>query len=554
MIKLLITALISFAAVLFTGNSVNSEFTAGQTSNLSRNKIFLKTRSDLKISEATGEISLQTGISSLDNKIEKFKVSKIKKLFRINNGRKDLYDKFQMSRIYVLYLSDDNKNDIEKAVSEFSLDENTEYCEPVPAGHSAGVKELKLKNFFPGKTPDEIPNDEMFYKQWYLQNNGSVDPTSGGLPKIGADIKIVYTWAIEKGSDEVVVAILDSGIRDDHPDLRDRMWINGGEIPNNGIDDDYNGYVDDIKGWDFAYDDKKPEDGFGHGTNIATVIGASTNNQIGFAGVDQKCRLMNCKNLNSYNSGEYDWWAESIKYAVDNGADIINMSEGGDDYSKVLKTAVEYAVESGVLVVSAMMNKGDNRNYYPAGFEGVMAVGATDTDDKRCKRFSWGGGSCWGKNISVVAPGNKIYGLDYENTESYDVFWSGTSQSTAIVSGIASLLLAQNMERTSEDLKKIISFTAKDLVGDPREDTPGWDQYYGFGRVDSYAALTYEVPDKVVKKEELKKEELKKEEKKEKDIPENYDKEKDKKEKNNYGKDDEKSNKEYSEPSKPKLR
>ena len=262
---------------------------------------------------------------------------------------------------------------------------------------------------------------------------------------------------------------------------------------------------------------------------------------------------MNCKNLNSYNSGEYDWWSESIKYAVDNGADIINMSEGGDDYSKVLKTAIEYALESGVMVVAAMMNKGDNRNYYPAGFDGVMAVGATDTDDKRCRKFSWGGGSCWGKNISVVAPGNKIYGLDYENTQAYDVFWSGTSQSTAIVSGIASLLLAQNQNRTSDDLSKIIKFTAKDLVGDPREDKPGWDQYYGFGRVDSYAALTYELSDKKEQLDLTKEKDIIKEDDIEKEkIPENYYRDNEKKNEDIVEeKFEKKSNKDHPEPSRP---
>ncbi|MBK8984031.1 MAG: S8 family serine peptidase [Ignavibacteria bacterium] len=500
MSKFFISFLLLSVIIFLTGGIVKSDPVSGPSSRNSLKKIFIKTKTEFKISEATGEITLQTGVSSFDKKIKDNNVEKVKRVFRLNNGRKDLYEKFEMNKIYVLFFKED-RSDIESLVSEFSKNENVEYCEPVSSGYAAGVKEIQKLNI-----QENIPNDEMFYKQWYLQNNGSVDPTSGGLPKVGADIKIVYSWEIETGSDEVVVAILDSGLRDDHPDLKDRIWINSGEIPNNGIDDDLNGYIDDVRGWDFAYDDNRPEDGFGHGTNIATVIGANTNNRIGFAGVDQKCRLMNCKNLNSYNSGEYDWWAESIKYAVDNGADIINMSEGGDDYSKVLKTSIEYAIESGVLVVAAMMNKGDNRNYYPAGFDGVMAVGATDTDDKRCRKFSWGGGSCWGKNISVVAPGNKIYGLDYENTQAYDVFWSGTSQSTAIVSGIASLLLAQNLKRTSDELSKIITFTAKDLVGDPREDKPGWDQFYGFGRVDSYAALTYEVPDKIEDVKEITKE------------------------------------------------
>ncbi|MBK7254897.1 MAG: S8 family serine peptidase [Ignavibacteria bacterium] len=485
--KILLSLLTSALIVLISFSE--SETNINTNSSLfSKNKFFVKTGKELRISEATGKISLFTGIKSLDEKINKFGINNIKKLFNLNKGNPYLYSKYGMERIYVFNLDTNNYCNIEDIVKEFNKDNYVEFSEPDFIGMSAGVKE-SMRNFV---NENINPNDEMFYKQWYLSNFGSVDPASGGSAKVGADIKILNTWDIESGNEEVIVAILDSGIRDEHPDLKDRIWINKEEIPGNGIDDDYNGYADDYKGWDFAYDDRRPEDGFGHGTNIATVIGASTDNVIGFAGVDKKCRLMNCKNLNADNTGEYSWWSESIKYAVDNGADIINMSEGGDDYSRVLETAVKYAVDSDVLVVSAMMNKGDGRDYYPASFEGVMAVGATDTDDSRCKRFSWGGGSCWGNHISVVAPGNKIYGLDYENDQNYEVYWSGTSQSTAIVSGIASLLKAQKITRTSIDLKRIIRLSSKDLVGDPQEDRPGWDKFYGYGRVDSYAAITFE--------------------------------------------------------------
>lgn len=471
-----------------------------QSGLFSKNKFFVKTKSELKVSEATGKISLQTGIKSLDEKIHKYNVTGIKKVFRLNNGDPFKYAKYGMSKIYVFNIEENLKtySDIEDIIKEFGKDKEVEFSEPNFIGNSAGIKGVLGLNSPDKKFELSDPNDEMFYKQWYLKNNGSLDPSGGGYAKVGADIKILNTWQIETGNDEVIVAILDSGIKDDHPDLKDRIWINNNEIPGNGIDDDYNGYIDDYKGWDFAYDDRRPEDGFGHGTNIATVIGANTDNLIGFSGIDKKCKLMNCKNLNADNTGEYEWWSESIKYAVDNGARIINMSEGGDDFSRVLETAIDYAIDSDVMIVAAMMNKGDGRKYYPASTDGVFAVGATDTDDSRCKRFSWGGGSCWGSHIAVVAPGNRVYGLDFENDLNYEVFWSGTSQSTAIVSGIASLLLSQNKSRSSEDIKKIIKLSSKDLVGNPREDKPGWDKFYGYGRVDSYAALTFEgyIPNK----------------------------------------------------------
>lgn len=489
--KLIYTAILIISVQLFSAIAVNSE--ENEKLNYKTEKVIVKTKKELKISEATGKISTRTGIPSLDKKIEDYKVNKIEPVFKQNNGDADLFERLGMGRIYVFYFDTYNSKTVDKAVKDFSSESDVEFSEPVFIGEAAGKKELKLSF---------LPNDEMFSKQWYLNNEGQIAPTGRGNAKIGADINMVNAWDIEKGSEDIIVAILDSGIKDDHPDLRSRMWINKEEIPDNGIDDDDNGYIDDYKGWDFAYDDNTPTDGFGHGTNIASVIGCSTNNVIGFAGINQKSRLMNCKNLSSNNNGEYIWWAASVKYAVDNGAQIINMSEGGSDFSKTLKTAIDYATAKNVLVCAAMMNKGDDQDYYPASFKGVFAIGATDTDDNRCLRFTWGGGSCWGKHISVVAPGNKIYGLDYESTTSYESMWSGTSQSTAIVSGIASLLLSQKPSRTAAEIKEIIISTAKDQVGDSREDKPGWDKYYGYGRVDAYSALTYGYMPVVTKKKE----------------------------------------------------
>ena len=485
--KIILSSLVVFI-IIFSGNTIKTERNLS-SSLFTNNKFIVKTKTELRISEATGEISVATGIKSIDEKNSKYRITSIKRIFELNNGSVFLYNKFGMSRIYEFHIEASAGKDIEKIVKDYNSDENVEYCEPNFIGRAAGRKgtgnEYADRKFV-------IPNDEMFNMQWYLKNDGLISTSKGRSPKVGADINMVKAWGIEKGSDEVIIAICDSGIKDDNPDLEDNMWKNNKEIPNNRIDDDGNGYVDDYRGWDFSYDDKNPDDGFGHGTNIATVIGAKTNNLIGFAGVNQKGKIMNLKNLSDDNFGEYSWWAESIKYAVDNGADIVNMSEGGDDYSETLKTAVDYALENGVLIVAAMMNKGNDKDYYPASFNGVFAVGATDSDDKRCEKFTWGGGSCWGKHIAVVAPGNKIYGLDYEDDYNYDVYWSGTSQSTAMVSALASLLLSQKKTRTVDEIKKIIMATAKDKVGDYSEDERGWNQYYGFGRIDCYAALVYE--------------------------------------------------------------
>lgn len=474
---------------------VSSTNTFAPSLNYSQKSFIVKTKSELKVSEATGKIMLESGVKSFDALTSKYKVKKIEKVFEQNNGDAALYSNLEMNRVYEFVLDEKNNfgfPSIVSAVKEYNDNEFSDYAELNYLGSAAGEKGKALNELSKVFQQPQVlpPNDEYFYKEWHLSNDGSISPSGRSASKIGADINVLKAWDIQKGSAAIIIAILDSGIMDDHPDLRQRMWVNPGEIANNGIDDDRNGYIDDVLGYNFAYKDNRPVDGFGHGTNIASTIGASTNNAIGFAGVDQNARLMNCKNLSDDNYGEYIWWSKSIKYAVDNGAHLINMSEGGDDFSKTLKTAVDYAINSNVLIVAAMMNRGDDRDYYPASFEGVFAIGATDTDDNRCVKFSWGGGSCWGQHIGVVAPGNKIYGLDYEDYDNSDTYWSGTSQSTAIVSGISALLLAQDNTRNPENLMNIIKYTAKDKVGDPREDRPGWDPYYGYGRVDAYLALS----------------------------------------------------------------
>lgn len=297
-------------------------------------------------------------------------------------------------------------------------------------------------------------------------------------------------WSIEQGDSNIVVTIIDSGTKLDHPEFTGRIWTNYHEIPNNGIDDDGNGYIDDVKGWDFANSDNDPMDDNGHGTNVAGIIGANGNNSIGYAGADWYCKLMILKGLDNNNYGYYSWWTEAIYYAVDNGAKVINMSLGGNSFSTTLQNAVTYALNNNVVVVVCMMNTNSNTVYYPAGFTGVIAVGSTNSNDTRSNPFFWSptSGSNYGSHISVVAPGNYIYGLNYQSNTKYGSYWGGTSQATPHVSGLASLLLAQNPSRTPAQIKSTIETTAEDQVGNSSEDTPGWDIYFGHGRINAFNA------------------------------------------------------------------
>jgi len=407
-------------------------------------------------------------------------ITKTKRLFPEDGKNKKVFHaKYEFETYYVVYF--DGGKDIPDLCSMISENKKVDFCEPDFIGEAAGEKGIQLA---------APPNDEFFKRQWGLFNDGTQKTPGGKSGRRGADMNVLKAWDISSGSEDIIVAILDSGAKTDHPDLSERIWVNKEEVKN-GRDDDGNGFVDDIYGYNFAYDNPNVKDDGGHGTNISGTVGAVTNNNLGYAGIDQKCRLMVCKNLDDDNLGEYSWWAASLYYAANNGANVINMSEGGYDYSKTLENAINFAHENGSLIVASMMNKNNGDSYYPASFKNVMAIGATDADDSRCREFTWGGGSNWGKHISVVAPGNKIYGLDFKDNYNYDVYWSGTSQATAYVSGIASVLLGQDPSRTNSDLREIIESSAIDRVGDTREDKQGWDQFYGHGRVDLYEALNY---------------------------------------------------------------
>jgi subtilisin family serine protease len=230
----------------------------------------------------------------------------------------------------------------------------------------------------------------------------------------------------------------------------------------------------------------------GHGTNVSGIIGANGNNATGYAGVDWNCKLMNLKALNSNNFGYYSWWADAIYYAVDNGAKIINMSLSGTGYSSTLQNAINYALSQNVTVVAAMSNENSSTVNYPAGFPGVIAVGSTDPNDTRSNPFFWSAtsGSNYGSHISVVAPGNYIFGLNYQSNTNYDYYYGGTSQATPHVTGLAALLLAGNASLKPDQIKTIIEITAEDRVGNSNEDSPGWDQYYGYGRINAFKALS----------------------------------------------------------------
>jgi subtilisin family serine protease len=323
------------------------------------------------------------------------------------------------------------------------------------------------------------PNDTLFTKQWGLYNDGSFAQSPA---KTGADINILDAWDVEDGDTSVIVAVMDSGIKTDHPDLKDRLWRNHAELPNS-LDDDNNGYVDDTLGYNFAYGGANVTDDNGHGTHVSGIIGAGVNNTTGYAGVDQHCRIMTCKAADNTGFFSYSWMTEAIYYAVDMKANVINISAGGAVPSNIVGDALNHAMNNNIVVVVAMMNAGSSQPFYPASHAGVIAVGATGPDDTATSF------SNYGNHISVVAPGHYIYGLSHNNDTAVGAWGSGTSQAAPHVAGIASLLLAQDKNRTPAQIKSLIETNAEDLVGGKR-DVLGWDKYYGYGRVNAHRALT----------------------------------------------------------------
>lgn len=325
-----------------------------------------------------------------------------------------------------------------------------------------------------------IPNDTLFPRQYGCNNTATFNLT---FSTFDADADLPEAWDIEQGDTNVVVAILDGGLAINHPEFEGRMWKNKAEIPNNGIDDDNNGFIDDNQGWNFAYDNNIPADDLGHGTAVTGILGANGNNNIGMAGIDWNCKLMICKVLDSTNFGTYDKIANAIYYAANNGAHVMNMSFAGG-YSSLLSTAIQYAWDNNVVMCAATGNNNSPVPLYPAADSLVLAVGGSNAWDVR---YIY---SNYGPHMDVVAAGDYIYVLDYKNFNNYNDVSAGTSLASPFVAGIASLLKAQKLSRTNQEIYDIIRNSAEDMVDHyTGEDTPGWDMYFGYGRVNAYKAL-----------------------------------------------------------------
>ncbi|HOK76940.1 MAG TPA: S8 family peptidase, partial [Verrucomicrobiota bacterium] len=222
-----------------------------------------------------------------------------------------------------------------------------------------------------------FPNDFEFPRLWNLWNTGQ----NGGVT--GADISAPEAWSVTTGSRDVVVAVIDTGVDFFHPDLERNMWINAGERPGNGIDDDGNGYIDDLCGFDFVWRDSDPMDDMIHGTHVAGIIGAVGNNTVGVAGVAWSVSIMALKAFDEKGEGELWHVIEALHYAAANGARIINASWGQKEDSRALREAIAELRDKGLVIVASAGNKQTDKLSYPAAFPGVIAVAAVNSRDER---------------------------------------------------------------------------------------------------------------------------------------------------------------------------
>lgn len=327
-------------------------------------------------------------------------------------------------------------------------------------------------------TVSQTPTDAAFTdgSLWGLRNTG----LSGGVA--GVDVNALPAWAVTRGSQTVVVGVVDTGIRYTHQDLAGNMWVNPGEIPGNGIDDDANGYIDDVHGINGITNTGNPMDDNDHGTHCAGTIGATANDAGQIVGVAWNVKLMALKFLSASGSGSTSDAIKCIDYGVAHGAHILSNSWGGGGYSQALRDSIEAASAAGVLFVAAAGNSSSNNdltqnfpsNYDPAN---VVAVAAVDRTGALASFSSYGA-----QTVDLGAPGVAILSSTASSDTSYASF-NGTSMATPHVAGVAALIKSHFPSATMVEVKNRLLATTRPLASLAGRTLTG-------GMVDAHAALT----------------------------------------------------------------
>jgi subtilisin family serine protease/Leucine-rich repeat (LRR) protein len=323
-----------------------------------------------------------------------------------------------------------------------------------------------------------VPNDTSFNKLWGLHNTGQTGGTAD------ADIDAPEAWNVATGNMDVVVAVIDTGVDYTHPDLAANMWTNTGETPGDGIDNDGNGYIDDVYGINAITGTGNPMDDNNHGSHCAGTIGGVGNNGTGVAGVNWRVKIMALKFLSSGGSGSTSDALTCVQYAVSKGAHVMSNSWGGGGYSQAMYDAIETAKNNGILFIAAAGNSSVNNDlypHYPSSYtnDNIIAVAATDHNDQMAYFSCYGAAS-----VDVAAPGVSIYSTVPGNA--YASF-SGTSMATPHVAGLAALLKSHNPSLSWQQIKSQILDTAEPLAALEGKVLTG-------ARINAFYALTNSVP------------------------------------------------------------
>lgn len=327
-------------------------------------------------------------------------------------------------------------------------------------------------------TTEYIPNDYDPLQQWSLKQ-----------------INAPQAWDINRDASHVVVAIVDDAVRITHRDLAPSVWTNPGEIPNNGIDDDHNGYIDDIHGWDVADNDNDPNppstassSNFSHGTHCAGIAAGRSDNGTGIASISYNAKIMAVKTKASATAGgSLTNPYAGVDYAIAAHANVISMSWGGGGYSQTYQNLFDAAHNQGITLVAAAGNSNVQYTFFPAAYNHVISVGATsNTVPNGSGGFAdvKASFSNYGNWIDVMAPGTNILSCWATNDSSYGQY-SGTSMACPLVAGLAALMLGRDSLKTPDEIENCLKTTAINIDAD----NPNYIGFLGAGRIDAQGAL-----------------------------------------------------------------
>jgi subtilisin family serine protease len=414
-------------------------------------RIVVKLMSDASASPS----KMAFGISSIDAVLSHIALSSVERMFSAAKSPAK-QDDVDLTKLYVVKFT--SPEDPFALAQQIAALPEVQYAEP----------------WFIYKT-NFIPNDPSYSLQW-------------GLPKVNAPA----AWDVEQGNDTVKIGIVDSGVQWTHPDLNANIWNNPNEIPGNNIDDDNNGYVDDIHGWDFAGADWQNIQGDNnptpmgsnneHGTHVAGIAAGTTNNSIGIASIGFKCKILpvKCSADNDTRApGGYGYILtgyQGIVYASMMGADVVNCSWGGTGGSQSEQDIINAATQMGTLVVAAAGNDGTNGFQSPAGYRNVLGVAATNSSDVKASF------SNYGEIVDVSAPGTSIYSTIYNNSYTY---LDGTSMASPFTAGLCGLVKSHFPDYTALQVGEQVRMTCTNIDAI----NPGYVGQLGRGRINASTAM-----------------------------------------------------------------